>query len=66
MSVPRKNNRAGQFAIPVVAGPLGRCVEDLSLVLRAWWVPRMWEKDPYVTPKPFDLQTYRKGRGGGR
>ena len=40
-------------------GPMGRSVEDLALVLRSWWVPQLWEHDPYVFPLVFDEQQYQ-------
>jgi hypothetical protein len=36
---------------------------NLALVMQAWWVPKMWLLDPYVTPKRFDSHTYTNGRG---
>ena len=32
-------------------------------VVRAWWVDKMWERDPHVTPKRFDEQAYSQGAG---
>lgn len=33
------------------------------MVIRAWWVDKMWERDPQVTPKRFDEQAYSQGAG---
>jgi hypothetical protein len=33
---------------------------------RAWWVPKMWELDPFVVPLPFDQDTWLHGRGKGK
>jgi hypothetical protein len=27
---------------------MARCVDDLSFMMRAWLVPKMWERDPTV------------------
>ena len=37
LSAPRPRCEDGQNAIRGVAGPLGRCVEDLATVMRCWW-----------------------------
>jgi Asp-tRNA(Asn)/Glu-tRNA(Gln) amidotransferase A subunit family amidase len=63
IAVPRLGDRPGQPLLRAVPGPMARCVEDLALVLRAWFVPAMWAEDPYVSPQPFDLQVYERGRG---
>lgn len=57
--------RCGQ-AIKLCAGPIARDVEDLVLMLKAWWVPKMWERDPFVVPLPFDDAAWRVGRGKGQ
>jgi len=43
----------------VGVGPLGHCVEDLALVLKAWMVPKMWAKDITVPPIPFREEIFR-------
>ena len=44
----------GQEAIPAVAGPMARCVDDLVLVLKELWTPAAWERDCDLVPVPFD------------
>lgn len=46
----------------VGVGPLGHSVEDLTLVLRAWLVPRMWAADPAIPPLPFREEIYKDRR----
>ena len=41
------------------AGPIGKSVEDLVLVMRAWLVEKMWTSDPSVPRLPFSLATFR-------
>ena len=35
-------------------GPIGRCVEDLALVIRSWFSERAFEYDPSVVPLKFN------------
>lgn len=66
MTAPRVRNENGQSLVSSVAGPMGRSVKDLTLVLRAWWdSDRMFLADPYVTPQKFNHQVYAQGRGEG-
>ena len=39
-------------------GPMGRCVEDLILVLDAWWQPELFEDDSLVAPMKFNYDLY--------
>ena len=39
-------------------GPLGRCVEDLVLVLQAWWEEGLWRNDNLVVPLKFVQEEY--------
>jgi Asp-tRNA(Asn)/Glu-tRNA(Gln) amidotransferase A subunit family amidase len=57
MPAPRPGNSAGQEDIVPTAGPLARCVSDLVTVMRVLWQPvdnKMFARDPYVVPMPFD------------
>lgn len=72
--MPSKTGKMGMQAIKATAGPLANRVEDVALVCQAWWVNKMWARDPYVVPLPFDHMAYRRGvtkdaqqweRGGG-
>ncbi|KJE97076.1 hypothetical protein CAOG_07548 [Capsaspora owczarzaki ATCC 30864] len=49
----------GQQAILPVAGPMGRCVEDLTIIMKCWWVDALWNRDPYVPRMPFNDAIYR-------
>ena len=65
-TAPRLRNETGQSLISSVAGPMGRSIRDLTLVLQAWWdSDRMFLADPYVTPQRFNHQVYTHGRGEG-
>lgn len=39
-------------------GPMGRCVEDLILVLDAWWEPELFEDDSLIAPMKFNYDLY--------
>ena len=39
-------------------GPMGHCVADLALILRAWCQPKMWHSDPAIPPLPFDETSF--------
>mmetsp|Transcript_30064 Transcript_30064/g.78892 ORF Transcript_30064/g.78892 Transcript_30064/m.78892 type:complete len:636 (+) Transcript_30064:121-2028(+) len=65
MPACRPGNSAGQEAIRPTAGPLARCVADLTTVMRVLWKPegnKMFAADPYCTPLPFDEVTYNDKR----
>lgn len=62
LAAPRKDNKNGQNGIMSAVGPLSNCVEDLALCMRAWLVPKMWERDPTVPPVPFNLKEYHGKR----
>lgn len=61
MAYPRPGNADGQNGVRVCSGPLGRCVEDLATVMRAWLSSRspMWEADPTVPRLLWDEANYR-------
>ena len=39
-------------------GPIARCIEDLVLVLKSWWVEDMWKRDNAITPLIFNSSLY--------
>lgn len=41
-------------------GPLGKCVEDLALVLKSWWRNSLWKTDCEVVPLVFNEAEYTK------
>ncbi|CAG9335874.1 unnamed protein product [Blepharisma stoltei] len=49
-----------EILIKTSYGPIGRCVEDLVLVLKSWWDKNFWKYDAYVIPKPFNTKSYEK------
>jgi fatty acid amide hydrolase len=49
-----------EFVVKASYGPIGRCVEDLSLVLRSWWRSELWENDDAVIPLSFNEEEYKK------
>lgn len=58
-AIPRLHEHSGQEHIASTCGPLGRCVEDLLLVLRdIYLTPAVWDADPTVPPVPFDAAAY--------
>eukprot|EP00668_Euglena_longa_P016211 GGOE01020434.1.p1 GENE.GGOE01020434.1~~GGOE01020434.1.p1 ORF type:complete len:524 (-),score=66.08 GGOE01020434.1:113-1684(-) len=56
--VPRPKDRDGQMAIRASPGPMGRCVDDLNLLMNAWCQPKMSEMDPTVPPLPWRQDLY--------
>lgn len=48
-----------KLLIKSTRGPMGRCVEDLTLILKSWWTEYMWKNDPYVTPLTFNNELYQ-------
>ena len=49
-----------EYLIRSTWGPIGRCVEDLVLVMQAWWRDEMWVRDSTVVPLKFNLYEYEK------
>ena len=43
-------------------GPIGRCVEDLALVLQAWWQEGLWIRDNVVVPLKFNFKEFEDAR----
>jgi fatty acid amide hydrolase len=61
MVLPSPNSGEWNRAIiQVVAGPIGRCVEDLALFYEAVCVPAHWYADPYVYPLVFNKGVYNQ------
>lgn len=58
LAVPRYKNQPGQHAILPTPGPMGRHVEDLTLIMRAWLVEKMWTRDPYIPRLPWRQSAY--------
>ena len=56
--MPRPRPGTGQAAIIPSPGPLGRSVDDLVLVMRAWLVEKMWAADPGIPRLPFRLNVW--------
>eukprot|EP01016_Furgasonia_blochmanni_P039553 TRINITY_DN4933_c0_g1_i2.p1 TRINITY_DN4933_c0_g1~~TRINITY_DN4933_c0_g1_i2.p1 ORF type:complete len:189 (+),score=19.26 TRINITY_DN4933_c0_g1_i2:600-1166(+) len=56
MEIEKGENRLN---FRIITGPIGKCVDDLALYLRAMYSEKMWEKDPTVPPIPFDETVYR-------
>lgn len=51
----------GQQVILPTAGPMARCVDDLALILKVWWVDKLFSKDFYVPKFPFNDNMYQFG-----
>lgn len=41
---------------------MGKSVDDLTLVMKAWLVEKMWRRDPTVPPLPFDDTVYKSAK----
>jgi len=59
LAVQRLNDKSGQECIVSAAGPIGNSVDDLVLVMRSWWVDKMYEKSPTTPPLPFCMDQYK-------
>lgn len=57
-----KATSPGELACPYSHGPIGKCVEDLILVLDCWWQDTMWKSDCIVPPLRFDYKVYRNNK----
>ena len=44
--------------VPPAVGPVGRCVEDLTLMLSTWWQEAAFQMDALLVPLPFDFAQY--------
>lgn len=49
-----------EFIVKSTFGPIGRCVEDLVLVMQAWWKDSLWVRDNTVIPIRFNQEEYEK------
>lgn len=47
-----------ECAVKCSYGPIGRCVDDLALVLKSWFCERQFELDPTVVPLKFNEAEY--------
>lgn len=52
--------------IPVAVGPLGNSVEDLTLVLKSWWQPACFARDPLLVPLPFNSHVFSSVSSGAK
>eukprot|EP01101_Sappina_pedata_P000878 TRINITY_DN11022_c0_g1_i1.p1 TRINITY_DN11022_c0_g1~~TRINITY_DN11022_c0_g1_i1.p1 ORF type:complete len:608 (+),score=116.51 TRINITY_DN11022_c0_g1_i1:254-1825(+) len=71
ISVPFTRPYSGQEGILSVAGPMGRCVDDLLLMLKTWWdttehSPSQVKEDPSVAPIEFRQSIYDEIASGER
>lgn len=61
---PREGGFDGQTTIPSACGPMGRCVDDLVLMMRAWGCggggsgDGMRREDARYAGRPFDMGVY--------
>ena len=56
---PRKNDRVNTAVlIPAVNAPMARCVDDIALFLKGYWVPQLFHGDKNMAPLPFDERAY--------
>ena len=54
MAIPCLHSESGQIAVRPVAGPMAHSVDDLLMMLRAWFVDRMWKEDAFIPRMPLD------------
>lgn len=47
-----------ELLIPASLGPIGKCVEDLTLVLKTCFGRALNERDPFAAPLPFNVNLY--------
>lgn len=47
-----------ELLVKVSYGPIGRCVQDLVLVVKTWWTKKLWKRDNLVPPLKFDDGKY--------
>ena len=52
--------------VPPAIGPIGKCVEDLTLLLRTWWQQAAFLLDPQLMPLPFDSAVYAAYSSGSQ
>ena len=43
-------------------GPIGRCVDDLALVIKSWFCERLFELDPTVVPLKFNESEFKSNK----
>lgn len=54
LAIPCLNSESGQIAVRPVAGPMAHSVDDLLMMMRAWFVDRMWNEDAFIPRMPLD------------
>lgn len=62
---PRVGDLDGQNTVLPTAGPMGRCTDDLALMMRAWLRDGVFSADPSVPRQPFDCGVYYAGAAPG-
>eukprot|EP00929_Paragymnodinium_shiwhaense_P056690 TRINITY_DN28378_c0_g1_i1.p1 TRINITY_DN28378_c0_g1~~TRINITY_DN28378_c0_g1_i1.p1 ORF type:complete len:608 (-),score=147.85 TRINITY_DN28378_c0_g1_i1:102-1925(-) len=62
-AIPRPNDLNGQSAIKSTVGPMGRSVDDLALLMKAWCSPLMYAGDKTIPVLPWDSQAYDRAKG---
>jgi fatty acid amide hydrolase len=59
MILPTETRQEWNRAImPVMPGPIARCVDDCVLFLDTLAQPETWHDDPYINPLPFNSELY--------
>lgn len=58
LSGHKDNYCSMEHLVPVAVGPLGNSVEDLTLVLKSWWQPACFARDPTLIPLPFNSRVF--------
>lgn len=64
LSGHKDNYCSMEHLVPVAVGPLGNSVEDLTLVLRSWWQPACFARDPTLVPLPFNSHVFSRVSSG--
>lgn len=62
---PRLGDLDGQNTVLPTAGPMGRCTDDLALMMRAWLRDGLFSRDPSIPRQPFDCGVYYAGAAPG-
>lgn len=55
MSVPRIRDASGFEGVKSTAGPLGKCTQDLVIIMKLWLSNRMFDNDPFVPRLPLNM-----------
>lgn len=51
-----------EILVKAAYGPLGKCVEDLVLVMQSWWQEALWVNDNMVVPLKFNNKAYQSDK----